>query len=64
MQIKYSGDLTKDMRRMVDETRKIYQSYIHIPRATTFLLGGLFRKDEFGKLTTLLAINKLRGYKR
>jgi hypothetical protein len=35
-----------------------------INRAFTVPLGGLFRKDEFGRLLTLLAANKLRGYKR
>jgi hypothetical protein len=64
MQIKYSGDLQKDMRRMVNETKKLMQNFQHIPRAWTVPLGGVFHKDEFARLVTLLAANKLRSYKR
>ena len=64
MQIKYSGDLSSDMRRMVNETKKLYQSFAHIPLAFTVPLGGLFRGEEFARMVMLLAANKLRSYKR
>ena len=64
MQIKYSGNLESDMRLMLSETAKLYKNFTHIPRAFTVPLGGLYRDGEFARLLTLLAIHKIKGYKR
>jgi hypothetical protein len=64
MQIKYSGNLESDMRLMVRETRRLYQSWYHLGKAISVPLTSLFDKQQFGVLLSQLVALKMRTYKR